>query len=55
MRRKPDPQPGGREGTLTIIQDDQKWGQEVTHALDIANLNVSGEASGKMHGRACCP
>ena len=40
MRRKPDPQPGGREGTLTIIQDDQKWGQEVTHALDIADLNV---------------
>lgn len=40
MRRKPHPQSGGREGTLTIIQDDQQWGQEVTHALDIASLNV---------------
>lgn len=30
----------GREGTLTIIQNDQQWSQKVTHALDIANLYV---------------
>lgn len=36
----------GQEGPLTIIQDDQQWGQEILHALDIADLNVPDVAAG---------
>lgn len=51
MGRKLHPQSGGREGTLTIIQDDQQRGQQVTHALDVADLNVLPDVAVRHTGR----
>lgn len=40
-----------REDTLTIIQDDQQRGQEVTHALDVADLDVLPDVAAREAGR----
>lgn len=41
------PQPWGSKDTLTIIQNDQQWSQKITHALDIADLNVLPDVARK--------
>lgn len=50
-----DPSPPTvREVTLTIIQDDQQRGQEVTHALDVADLDVLPDVTAGEMGRDEC-
>jgi hypothetical protein len=43
-----DPSWGGR--TLTVIQDDQQWSQKITHALDIADLDVLPDVAAREEG-----
>lgn len=45
----------GGHTQLTIIQDDQQWGQKVTHALDIANLNVLPDVAAEKQGTVRAP
>lgn len=40
-----------REDTLTVVKDDQQRGQEVTHALDIADLDVLPDVAAGEMGR----
>lgn len=47
--------PTGQGDTLTIIQDDQQWGQKVTHALDVANLNVLPDVAAEKQGTMRVP
>lgn len=45
----------GQSHPLTIIQDDQERGQQVTHPLHVANLNVLPDVAVKEGRKAVSP